>query len=136
MATFFSLPHQSSEYSEVFVSSNVSALTNRDNKEENAPQDESRVPGSNSSWAQLDEEATAKSQQRPEPPPQSSKPKLGNVRHLEVNSGTAGGLIIIITITIMTNGSFTYTLRHVHVRKTIIDDQNKNSSQVYNSIRL
>ncbi|XP_053359659.1 capping protein, Arp2/3 and myosin-I linker protein 3 isoform X2 [Clarias gariepinus] len=77
---------QSSEYSEVFVSSNVPALTNRDNKEENAPQDESRVPGSNSSWAQLDEEATAKSQQRPEPPPQSSKPKLGNVRHLEVNS--------------------------------------------------
>ncbi|XP_058251760.1 capping protein, Arp2/3 and myosin-I linker protein 3 [Hemibagrus wyckioides] len=75
----------SHKYSEVFISSDVPR--NMDDKGQKDNQDEPRVQGSNSSSAQSLEEATAKSQQRPEPPPQSSKPKLGNMRqhHLKEN---------------------------------------------------
>lgn len=89
IATFLSLPRQSPDYSNVFVSSD------RDNKGQKAPedgQDEPHVQGSNSSPAHLEEEVTAESQWGPKPPPQSSKPKLGNTRehHLEENSANAG----------------------------------------------
>ncbi|XP_060729891.1 capping protein, Arp2/3 and myosin-I linker protein 3 isoform X1 [Tachysurus vachellii] len=81
---------QSPEYSEVFISSDVPA--NRDDKGRKAPkdnQDELHVQCSTSSSTQSEEEVPAKSQQRPEPPPQSSKPRLGNTRqhHLKENSG-------------------------------------------------
>lgn len=66
-----------------------------DDKGQKDSQDKLRVQGSNSSSAQSLEEAMAKSQQRPEPPPQSAKPKLGNMRqhHLKENFGNAAVLI-------------------------------------------
>ncbi|XP_060785870.1 capping protein, Arp2/3 and myosin-I linker protein 3 isoform X2 [Neoarius graeffei] len=82
---------QSHEYSDVFISPGITVPANRDNKGQKAPkdnQDEPHVQGSNSSSTQLEEELSVQSQQRPEPPPQSSKPRLGNTRqhHLEENS--------------------------------------------------
>ncbi|GAA6069324.1 capping protein, Arp2/3 and myosin-I linker protein 3, partial [Tachysurus ichikawai] len=81
---------QSPEYSEVFISSDDPA--NRDDKGQKAPkenQDGPHVQCSTSSFTQSEEDVAAKSQQRPEPPPQSSKPRLGNTRqhHLKENSG-------------------------------------------------
>lgn len=84
----------------MFVSPDITVPANRDNKGQKAPkdnQDESHIQGSNSSSVQLEEEVRVESQQRPEPPPQSSKPRLGNTRQhcLEENSGNAGVLIIM-----------------------------------------
>lgn len=94
--TSLSLSYQSPEYSEVFISSDDPA--NRDDKGQKAPkenQDGPHVQCSTSSFTQSEEDVAAKSQQRPEPPPQSSKPRLGNTRqhHLKENSGNAGVLI-------------------------------------------
>ncbi|XP_034160024.1 capping protein, Arp2/3 and myosin-I linker protein 3 isoform X2 [Pangasianodon hypophthalmus] len=85
----------SPEYSDVFVSSDVTVPADGDNKGQKAPkdsQDEPRVQGSNSSSAQLEEGVRVEPQQKPKPPPQSSKPRLGNMKqhHLEENSSNAG----------------------------------------------
>ncbi|XP_047012619.1 capping protein, Arp2/3 and myosin-I linker protein 3 isoform X2 [Ictalurus punctatus] len=85
---------QSPEYSEVFISSGTPVHTKRNNKGQKAPkdnQDKPLVQGSNSSSAQLEEDVTVESQQKPDPPPQSSKPSLGDTRqhHLEENSEDA-----------------------------------------------
>ncbi|TSO57294.1 Capping protein, Arp2/3 and myosin-I linker protein 3 [Bagarius yarrelli] len=78
---------QSPEDSEVSLASDITTPTNRDNGTPKDVQDELCVQDSNQSTPQFKEKAMPKSQQRPKPPSQSSKPRLGNMRHhLEENS--------------------------------------------------
>ncbi|KAF7705848.1 capping protein, Arp2/3 and myosin-I linker protein 3 isoform X1 [Silurus meridionalis] len=82
-------PRQLNEYSEVLVSSN---RANKGQKVSNDNQEDQHAQGSTSSSTHTEDEVMAELQQRlerPEPPPQSTKPRLGNMKqhHLVESSG-------------------------------------------------